>query len=109
MKLNVLSAMGQRTEEPAISWLMHAVLTRPKIISLAAGFTDNASLPVVETRRLLDDILHGKKSGQPALQYGSTAGDATLRQLTAQHLRALDARSSSSLVRKNESRAKSED
>jgi 2-aminoadipate transaminase len=90
MKLNVLSAMGQRTEEPAISWLMAVALSRPKLISLAAGFTDNASLPVKETRQLLDDILLTKKTGQPALQYGSTAGDATLRQLTAQHLQKLD-------------------
>ncbi len=82
--------MGLRTEEPAISWLMTAALSRPKLISLAAGFTDNASLPVKETRQLLDDILLTKKTGQPALQYGITAGDATLRELTAQHLHTLD-------------------
>jgi 2-aminoadipate transaminase len=93
MKTNVLSAMGLRTEEPAISWLMTAALSRPKLISLAAGFTDNASLPVKETRQLLDDILLTKKTGQPALQYGITAGDATLRELTTQHLHALDGKS----------------
>ena len=82
--------MARRTEEPAISWLMHAALSRPKMISLAAGFTDNASLPVKETRQLLDDILLTKKTGQPALQYRSTAGDAKLRQLTAHHLQQLD-------------------
>ena len=41
-----LSAMARRTTLPPISWLMQTALTRPKLISLAAGFTDNATLPV---------------------------------------------------------------
>src|SRR2546430_3527067 len=45
MKSSVLSAMGRRTAVPPISWLMKAALTRPKLISLAAGFTDSATLP----------------------------------------------------------------
>jgi len=90
MKLHVLSKMGQRTPEPPISWLMHAALSRPKLISLAAGFTDNASLPVAEARAALTQVLRSPKTGQPALQYGITAGDTTLRQLTAEHLRKLD-------------------
>jgi len=90
MKPHVLSAIGQRTIEPAISWLMTAALSRPKLISLAAGFTDNASLPVADTRKLIDAILHTNKTGQPALQYGSTAGDASLRELTAKRLQKLD-------------------
>jgi 2-aminoadipate transaminase len=84
--------MGQRTTEPPISWLMHAALSRPKLISLAAGFTDNASLPVAEARKALNQVLRSPKTGQPALQYGITAGDTTLRQLTAEHLRKLDAK-----------------
>ena len=82
--------MGQRTTEPPISWLMHAALSRPKLISLAAGFTDNASLPVAEARAALNQVLRSPKTGQPALQYGITAGDTTLRQLTARHLQKLD-------------------
>ena len=36
---------------------MHAALSRPQIpISLAAGFTDNASLPVAEARAALNQI-----------------------------------------------------
>ena len=84
--------MGQRTVEPPISWLMHAALSRPKLISLAAGFTDNASLPVAETRAALNQVLRSPKTGQPALQYGSTAGDPALRKLTAEYLRKLDAK-----------------
>jgi 2-aminoadipate transaminase len=90
MKLNVLSKMGQRTTVPPISWLMHAALSRPKLISLAAGFTDNSTLPVEISRKLLNDILRSPKTGQPALQYGVTAGADNLRQLTAKHLQKLD-------------------
>ncbi len=86
-----LSKLGQRTVEPPISWLMHAALSRPKLISLAAGFTDNPSLPIAETRALLNEILRSPKTGQPALQYGITAGETNLRQLTARHLQKLDA------------------
>jgi 2-aminoadipate transaminase len=90
MKQNVLSKMGQRTAVPPISWLMHAALSRPKLISLAAGFTDNSTLPVEISRKLLNDILRSPKTGQPALQYGITAGESNLRELTAKHLQKLD-------------------
>ena len=85
-----LSALGQRTAPPSISWLMKTALARPKLISLAAGFTDNATLPVEISRRLLNKILRSPKTGQPALQYGTTAGESNLRQLTATHLQKLD-------------------
>ena len=85
-----LSALGRRTAPPPISWLMKTALARPKLISLAAGFTDNATLPVEASRRLLNQILHSPTTGQPALQYGTTAGEKTLRQLTATHLKKLD-------------------
>jgi len=90
MKAHVLSQLGRRTETPPISWLMATALARPQLISLAAGFTDNASLPVKEVRSLLKGILGSEHTGQAALQYGTTAGDPTLRQLTARHLHALD-------------------
>ena len=76
--------------EPPISWLMRIKLERPKLISLAAGFTDNATLPVAGSRRLLNELLGDAALGQAALQYGSTAGDATLRELTAKRIRQLD-------------------
>jgi 2-aminoadipate transaminase len=90
MKPNALSALGRRTELPPISWLMQTALTRPKLISLAAGFTDNATLPVELSRKLLNDILRSPKTGQPALQYGITVGEKNLRELTAKHLQKLD-------------------
>ena len=85
-----LSALGRRTAPPAISWLMKTALSRPRLISLAAGFTDNATLPVGLSRRLLNEILRSPKTGRPALQYGITAGENNLRRLTAAHLQKLD-------------------
>lgn len=69
---------------------MELALSRPQLISLAAGFTDNETLPVSPCRMLLNGILSSRKTGQPALQYGSTAGDAVLRQLTAADFSLLD-------------------
>ena len=85
-----LSALGRRTAPPAISWLIKSALSRPKLISLAAGFTDNATLPTEISRKLLDEILRSPKTGRPALQYGISAGESHLRQLTATHLQKLD-------------------
>ncbi len=82
--------MGRRTEAPAISWLMEAALSRPQMISLAAGFTDGETLPVAEARELVEGILKSRKAGQAALQYGTTAGDPALRELTARDLRRMD-------------------
>src|SRR2546428_4738082 len=57
MQTSALSKLGQRTQPPPISWLMQLALDHPHLISLAAGFTDNPSLPVEETRALLNEIL----------------------------------------------------
>ncbi len=85
-----LSAMGRRSQAPPISWLMEIALAKPDLISLAAGFTDGESLPTEDARVLLDEILRSPKSGQAALQYGTTAGDPVLRQLTAERVRTED-------------------
>ena len=90
MKSQLLSQLGRRTAEPPISWLMSVALARPHLISLAAGFTDNESLPVREARGLFDQMLRSPRTGQAALQYGTTLGDPTLRRLTAEHLQRLD-------------------
>ena len=87
---SALSAMGRGTAEPPISWLMRIKLERPRLISLAAGFTDNPTLPVAGSRRLLNELLGDTALGQAALQYGSTAGDVMLRKLTARRIRQLD-------------------
>src|SRR6266480_2906706 len=89
---SAFSALARRTKEPSISWLMKLTLERPNLISLAAGFTDNESLPVAATRELADKLLASAKTGRQALQYGSTAGDFELRRLTAKRLSELDRR-----------------
>jgi len=89
MKASALSQLARRTEEPAISWLMKLTLDHPKIVSLAAGFTDNASLPLTETAEVLHDLLQSR-AGRPALQYGTTAGDPLLRKLTAARVQSAD-------------------
>lgn len=96
-KMNInasLSSMGRRMQAPPISWLMSLTLERPQLISLAAGFTDNESLPVEPAREILNEILSDKATGQMALQYGTTAGLPELRRLTADRVRSLDCASS---------------
>jgi len=90
MKDPALSALGRRTAEPAISWLMHVTLARPQLVSLAAGFTDNKSLPMAEVCDSLHNLFRSPRSGQAALQYGTTLGDVALRRLTAGRLQRLD-------------------
>ena len=90
MKKSALSQLARRTPEPSISWLMKLTLEHPKLISLAAGFTDNASLPLEAARELLEGVLASPRQGRPALQYGSTVGDPLLRELTAAHIQQTD-------------------
>jgi 2-aminoadipate transaminase len=90
MKSVGLSALGRRTMAPPISWLMETALAQPDVISLAAGFTDHESLPVAEALEAFSRILGAKKSGRAALQYGTTAGNVKLRQLSAARVRSLD-------------------
>jgi len=73
------SALARRSAEPPISWLMKLALDRPDLISLAAGFTDNGTLPVEEVRQITRDILRRPQTARPALQYGTSLGLPQLR------------------------------
>ncbi len=64
-----------------ISRLMHLALANPGLISLAAGFVDQSTLPVDATRQAVERVLAEPTYARAALQYGSTAGDARLRQM----------------------------
>jgi 2-aminoadipate transaminase len=90
MMKSALSELGRRTEAPPVSWLMELALNRPRLISLAAGFTDHRTLPVSEARRLLARLLATRRTGEPALQYGSTDGLPELRRLTVERLGSLE-------------------
>ena len=65
---SALSELGRRTSAPPISWLMRIKLERPKLVSLAAGFTDNDSLPLAGSRRLMNELLRDRALGQAAAQ-----------------------------------------
>src|SRR5204862_3882696 len=65
------SRLARRLGEPPISWLMKVVLDRPDLISLAAGFTDNETLPVEEVAGLTREILSRPKTARASLQYGT--------------------------------------
>ena len=82
------SATGQLAlrEEPVITRLMTAVLERPELLSLAAGFTDNSQLPADSVDRAAA-ALRAKDPGKTYLQYGRNAGDPALRGALAAHLR----------------------
>jgi len=69
---------------------MEAALRRPQLINLAAGFTDNATLPVAQARALLGALLRSRRSGEPALQYGNTPGLPELIRQTSERLQRLD-------------------
>jgi 2-aminoadipate transaminase len=85
-----LSSLARRSSDPPISWLMKLTLDRPELVSLAAGFTDNESLPVAEVRALVADLERDDAGARAALQYGTTLGDPELRRLTLERVRAQD-------------------
>ena len=78
-------AGGQPTSE-----LMHRALAQPHLISLAAGFVDQHSLPVEETRQALTALLDEPLEARSALQYGTTPGFAPLRERLLADLLAAD-------------------
>ncbi len=69
-----LQAAGQ-----PISQLMGMALSNPNIISLAAGFVDNDSLPTEITKEAVNKVLTDGVDSKVALQYGSNLGDEQLR------------------------------
>ena len=68
-------------EGQAIGELMGLPLARPQLISLAAGFVDQQSLPVEVTRTALEALLRDPAGARASLQYGSTPGHPPLREL----------------------------
>ena len=93
-----LSAAAQRTRPPSISHLMQTALENPGIVSLAAGFVDQQSLPVELVGQsgrpmLLADPAEGRRS----LQYGTTIGDLRLRARLLEYLERSDGRPAGSL------------
>lgn len=84
-----LSALGRRAKPPAITALMQTALETPGLLSLAAGFTDNATLPTTAVASALERLSRG--GGDPEyLQYGTNAGRPGLRAALARRVLAQD-------------------
>jgi 2-aminoadipate transaminase len=92
-----LSAKARRTVEQPISFLISEVMKNPRLINLAAGLVDAATLPVAEcdaiTRRIFADPVRGRA----ALQYDTTLGLAPLRRALIDHLAKLEGLSASDM------------
>lgn len=79
--MNSLSERALRAVDAPISDLMHRALSRPELISLAAGFVDQQSLPVDALREAVDALMSDPIRSRRALQYGTTTGDPELREM----------------------------
>jgi 2-aminoadipate transaminase len=79
------SSLGQRAQPPTIARLMTMALEAPNLLSLAAGFTDNVTLPVDFVSDATAAML-GDPGDREFLQYGTNQGRPTLRQILAQRL-----------------------
>jgi 2-aminoadipate transaminase len=85
-----LSRRAASTASQPISALMHLALSRPELISLAAGFTDQQTLPVDETRTAVAALLADTARARSALQYGTNSGDLALRSAVLSRFAAAD-------------------
>lgn len=74
------SRLGERmaTAEPVITQMMREALSRPGLLSLAAGFTDNALLPVAQVEAAVSRLAETVPSNE-FLQYGTNQGRPGLR------------------------------
>ncbi|MEM1221599.1 MAG: PLP-dependent aminotransferase family protein [Verrucomicrobiota bacterium] len=79
------SQLGHSAEPPVIVELMNRALMNPELLSLAAGFTDNAVLPGAIVAEICKEIALGESSRE-CLQYGQNQGRAGLRELTCEWL-----------------------
>jgi len=87
---HVYSQRAIQAADQPISRLMAQALANPGLISLAAGFVDQQSLPVEPTRQALDWLLSDSARGRAALQYGTTPGYEPLRRQVLDRLQQAD-------------------
>ncbi len=86
-----LSELGTRQRPSDITRLMRLALEQPNILSLAAGFTDNDSLPIEDVREIVDEIADLGPLGKSTLQYGANKGREHLRSLLLKRICSFDA------------------
>jgi 2-aminoadipate transaminase len=79
---------------------MKLMLENPKLLSLAAGFTDNQTLPVAAVQAAVERL--AARAGEPEyLQYGTNTGRPKLRAALADRLLAMETPPDADTVRKN--------
>lgn len=94
------SALGHRAQPPTIARLMSMALETPRLLSLAAGFTDSRTLPVPVVREAMAAL--ATRAGEPEyLQYGTNQGRPGLRRLLAGRLLAQEDCTDAGAVRQN--------
>ena len=79
------SRMGNQIADPVITQLMVEALSKPDLLSLAAGFTDNHVLPVNLVNNVVSNLSRNTENTE-YLQYGFNQGRLLLRKLTGQFL-----------------------
>lgn len=84
------SQRRQQASEQSIAYLMKQGLESRNVISLAAGFVDEVTLPVSLVRESIVDILTDDETGHGVLQYGTTAGFGPLRDNLLNHVARLE-------------------
>jgi 2-aminoadipate transaminase len=77
------SRLGREIASPVIVDLMARALANPNLLSLAAGFTDNAVLPRDLVGRFAAELTQAGLGDEP-LQYGQNQGRRRLRELSCQ-------------------------
>jgi 2-aminoadipate transaminase len=73
-----------------ISTFMSRALAQPELISLAAGFVDQATLPLPAVEEACRALAAETAEGHAALQYGTTAGYRPLREALLEEQRSSD-------------------
>jgi len=84
------SELGQRAQAPTIAKLMTLALENPRLLSLAAGFTDNHTLPVGLVSTAVATLAKARATDPEHLQYGMNQGRLGLRRQLAQQLLAFE-------------------
>jgi 2-aminoadipate transaminase len=77
---------------------MQQAVENPNVISLAAGLVDPSTLPVDETRDVIDALLGDVDLARAALQYGTTQGSERMRKQAAALFNRLEGLSDSPLA-----------
>ncbi|MDP7303472.1 MAG: aminotransferase class I/II-fold pyridoxal phosphate-dependent enzyme, partial [Pirellulaceae bacterium] len=75
------SKRAQMAAGQPISALMTQALENADLLSLAAGFVDEATLPTTAVRQACAEIMADRGAAQAALQYGTTPGIPKLRSM----------------------------